>query len=69
VCDLAEYLIVRAAETNDALRIVAALGGNEDYDPPASQIADALETTAGRTTDPATRRAQVLAFALAAGGG
>jgi len=68
VCDLAEVLWRREQEAEDMLHLLAGLGGDKGYEPPADRIADALGT-AGPARDPEARRAEVARFLLIAGGG
>ena len=60
-------LLLGAIETNDMLRLLADLAGVDDYETPAEQLAEAL--AADMPPDPAARRAEVMAFLLATGGG
>lgn len=67
MCDLAEVAWRREQEAGDMLHLLAGLGGDPDYEPPADRIAGVLRT-AGPARDPEARRAEVARFTLIAGG-
>jgi len=61
-------LLRRRKETDDMLRLLAAVAQVRDYEPPGTDLDELLDDLGGRAKDPALRGAQVAAFLLAAGG-